>query len=76
MSALILAYYSTIINLYSPIIRYNNDSKDLQKAAEINVALRYVMCHTKRINLSYLLFILFILSYSILDWFDSFTCQS
>ena len=72
MSALILAYYSTIINLYSPIIRYNNDSKDLQKTAEINVTLRY------RLEKMYVPYKTnkFTLSYSILDWFDSFTCQS
>ena len=37
--ALILTYYSRNITLYNTVIQYNNDSKDLQKAAKINVTL-------------------------------------
>ena len=72
MSALILAYYSTRINLYSPITRYNNDAKDLQKTVKVIVALRYPL---EKMYVPYKTNT-FILSYSILDWFDLFTCQS
>ena len=77
MFALILAYYSRTITLYNTVIQYNNDSIDLQKAAKINVTLRYplekFMCYTKhhKKNANK-----FILSSSILDWFDSLSCQS
>ena len=41
MFALILADYSRSITPYNTVIQYNIDSKDLQKAAKINVTLRY-----------------------------------
>ena len=54
MFALILAYYSRIITLYNTAIQYNDDTKDFEKAAKINVTLRYpleknhVLCKTSQ----------------------------
>ena len=41
MFTLILVYYSRSITLCNTVIQYNNGSKGLQKAAKINVTLRY-----------------------------------